>query len=494
MPLQKPGKAYRLPQREYELTYRGKTPEEGVLSTEPGALTRIKSSGKKDGWANLLISGDNLHGLCSLVAAKKKGRIRCADGSQGARLVYIDPPFATNLEFRGRHRQKAYKDKMIGAEFVEFLRTRLILLRELLTDDGSIFVHLDWKKAHYIKVVMDEVFGEENFLNDIIWSYGGRGAKAVSGQFSRNHDIILWYKLGARHVFNQLSIERRVHKKGSGFKKDEDGRWFKTSPRGDYTDESVSALAKEGRIYRTRNNSIRIKYFLREDGEYLIEDKLVGDVWDDIPDAMHLSESEKTGYPTQKPEALLSRIIKSASMPGDIVLDAFAGAGTTLCVAEKLGRRWVGMDSGALAIHTIEKRLLTIKGSRQAEDPKLKYGRGPAAFELLGVDCGCAGHENRSPEVRCAYSIDDNTGECVVKIERFSSPGGPAKGTDALSTVALDLDFNGEVFNIGSYHTRAELEERGFELRFPVDAVKGKVMLVFADIYGNEKWFLGELL
>lgn len=220
----------------------------------------------------------------------------------------------------------------------------------------------------------------------------------------------------------------------------------------------------------------------------------MGDVWDDIPDAMHLSESEKTGYPTQKPEALVSRIIKSASKPGDIVLDAFAGAGTTLCVAEKLGRRWVGMDSGALAIHTIEKRLLTIKGSRQAEDPKLKYGRGPAAFELLGVDCGCAGHENRPPEVRCAYSIDDNTGECVVRIERFSSPGGPAKGTDALSTVALDFDFNGEVFNIGSYYTRAELEERGFELRFPVDAVKSKVMLVFADIYGNEKWFLGELV
>ncbi len=482
-----------MPQREYELAYKGKTPESKVLATE-GALTRVKTCGKKDGWANLLISGDNLHGLAALVAAKKKGRIRCADGTSGARLVYIDPPFATNLEFKGKHKQKAYRDKITGAEFVEFLRTRLILLRELLTDDGSIFVHLDWKKAHYIKVVMDEVFGEENFLNDVIWSYGGRGAKAVSGLFSRNHDIILWYKKGAKHVFNQLYIEKRVPKKGGGFKQDDQGRWFKTSPRGDYTDESIAALSKEGRVYQTRNWGIRIKYFLREDGDHLIEDKLVGDVWNDIPDAMHISESEKTGYPTQKPEALLSRIIRSASNPGDIVLDAFAGAGTTLVAAEKLGRRWVGVDSGALAIHTIEKRLLTIKGSKHADDPKRKYGKGPTAFEVLGVDCGCAGHESQTPEVRCDYSIDDDSGECVVRIESFSSPGSPVKGTDALSSIALDFDFNGEVFNIGGYHTREELEEVGFELRFPLDAVKGKVMLVFADIYGNEKWFLGELV
>lgn len=483
-----------MPQREYELTYKGKTPEAKILSIEPPTLARIKMFGKKNGWANLLVSGDNLHGLAALAAAKKKGRIRCADGSSGARLVYIDPPFATNLEFRGPHSQKAYRDKIIGAEFVEFLRARLILLRELLTEDGSIFVHLDWKKAHYIKVVMDEVFGEENFLNDIVWSYGGRGAKAVAGQFSRNHDIILWYKLGAKHVFNQVSIEKRVPKKGSGFKKDDQGRWFKTSPRGDYTDESIRALAKEGRIYKTKNGNIRIKYFLREDGDYLIEDKLVGDVWDDIPDAMHISESEKTGYPTQKPEALLTRIISSASRPGDIVLDAFAGAGTTLCAAEKLGRRWIGMDSGTLAIHTIEKRLLTIKDSRQAENPKRKYGKPPAAFEVLGVDCGCAGHEAHTPEIKCRYLIDDDANDCVVRIERFSSPGGTAKGTDALSTVAIDLDFNGEAFNFSLFHTREELEERGFELRFPMNAVKGKVMFVFADIYGNEKWFMGELV
>jgi len=481
-------------QSDYELIYKDKTAAGEVLSSGGAPLWKMKSSRGGNGWRNLLISGDNLGALLSLLEMKKKGALKCADGSTGARLVYIDPPFSTNLEFRGRHNQRAYKDKITGAEFVESLRKRLIVLRELLTEDGSIFVHLDWKKAHYIKIVLDEVFGEKNFLNDIIWSYGGRGAKAVAGQFSRNHDILLWYGKGARHVFNQLTIGKRVPKKGSGFKRDEDGRWFKTSPRGDYTDESIKALSKENRIYRTRTGNIRIKYFLREDGDWVIEDKLVGDVWDDIPDAMHLSEAEKTGYPTQKPEALLARVVKAASNKGDIVLDCFAGAGTASATAEKLGRRWVGVDSGELAIHTIEKRLLTIKDSRDIDDPGKRYGKAAAPFDVLAREgCECEG-DDHAPQVKCAYSIDETAGECVVRIERFSSAHhtGP-EGKEALSSVALDFDFDGEVFRFDAFHTAAELEKNGFELRFPIEKVKGGVMLVFADIHGNEKWFLGEL-
>ena len=206
---------------------------------------------------------------------------------------------------------------------------------------------------------MDELFGEENFLNDIIWHYGGRGAKAVAKQFSRNHDIILWYRKD-RHVFNRPLVKRRIKKGEGGFREDEDGRWFKTSPKGDYTDESVAALTKAGRIHTTRNNKVRVKYFLKEDGEYLIEEIPMSDVWDDIPDAMHLPKAEKTGYPTQKPEALLERLISAASNEGDIVLDGFAGSGTTLAVAERLKRRWIGIDSSALSVRTIEKRLLSL--------------------------------------------------------------------------------------------------------------------------------------
>ena len=182
--------------KECELTYKGKAAGDKVLSTRPKPLVTLKSVRIDAPWRNLLISGDNLDALASLLEMKHAGTLKCADKASGVRLVYIDPPFSTRLEFKAKKNQKAYDDKLGGAEFIESLRKRLILLRELLTEDGSIYVHLDWKKAHYIKVIMDEVFGEENFLNDIIWSYGGRGAKHISGQFSRNHDIILWYKRG----------------------------------------------------------------------------------------------------------------------------------------------------------------------------------------------------------------------------------------------------------------------------------------------------------
>lgn len=492
-----------------ELTYPGKSKEEDVLGTplprEPKPLRVHGGGGAGPGWKNMLVRGDNLDVLRALLEMKRRGELASSDGTPGARLVYIDPPFSTNLTFRTRGRQKAFDDKVTGAEFLEFLRTRLILIREILANDGSVFVHLDWKKAHHAKVLMDEVFGPENFLNDIIWSYGGRGAKHVSSRFSRNHDIILWYQRSS-HIFNRAFVGRRIKKGAPGFREDSDGRWFKTSPRGDYTDKSISELTKEGRVYRTRNGTIRIKYYLREDGDWLIEDKLVGDVWDDIPDAMHLGEGEKTGYPTQKPEALLSRIIKAATNEGDLVIDAFAGAGTTLAVAEKLGRRWAGVDSGRLAVHTSETRLLSIKGSRDPEEPKKKYSKGPAPFVLYeavidgdgcGEACGASTH-SRAPSVKSVYSHDEKTDELVIRIKRFSSAGhgakGGVKGIETLSTVMIDYGFDGEVFNLSAFFTARELKERCYEIRFPADKVKGEVMVIYSDIFGGEKWFVGEVL
>lgn len=479
-----------------ELLYAGKEPEETILAGVAGApgLEAAKAYGTRSKPGNTLIHGDNLSALKTLVRMKRAGRIKGSGNKDGVRLVYIDPPFSTNLEFRGKRNQKAYKDKLLGTEFIEFLRKRLILLRELLADDGSIFVHLDWKKAHYVKAVMDEVFGEENFLNDIIWNYGGRGAKAVAGQFSRNHDIILWYQKET-HVFNQVFVEKRVKKGEGGFRADEEGRWFKTSPRGDYTDASIRALKKEGRVHETRNGKIRIKYFLREDGDYLIEDRLVGDVWDDIPDAMHLG-SEKTGYPTQKPEALLGRVIMAASNEGDVVLDAFAGAGTTLAVAEKLGRRWIGIDSGQLSMHTIEKRLLEIKDSKDLKDPKKRYSKKCAPFTLHVIgDDGCCGH-GHALAVDSSYEVDEDTGECVITIQDFSS-GEAAHGStglDGLSSVMLDFDFDASrAFHLDKIYFATELKENGYTIRFPLDKVKGEVMVIYTDIFGNEAWFAGEI-
>lgn len=469
------------------LTYRGKKDAKEVLASPRPALAPLRSTRVDAPWRNILISGDNLEGLSGLLEIKLAGRLGSADGTAGARLVYIDPPFSTMLEFKARQNQPAYGDKARGAEFIEGLRARLILLKEILADNGSIFVHLDWKMAHYVKVVMDELFGEENFLNDIVWHYGGRGAKHIAGQFSRNHDIILWYRKGPGHVFNQLTFAKRVPKKGSGFRQDDAGRWFKTSPKGDYTDTSMEALAREGRVYTTRNGTRRVKYFLREDGEFILEDKLVGDVWDDIPDAMHLAEAEKTGYPTQKPEALLERIIRAASGPGDLVLDCYAGSGTTLCAAEKLGRRWAGVDSGVLAIHTIEKRLLAIGSTKSLDTPKKRYSKACRPFDVLGTAPAGQNAGGQLPSVKCACGLDETTGERLVRILEFSSPGAGLGGMDALSSVAVDLAYDGRVMRTDAFFTKDELEKAGFELRLAARKATGELLMVFTDICGSEK-------
>ena len=149
-----------------------------------------------------------------------------------------------------------------------------------------------------------------------------------------------------------------------GLRRDEVGRWFKTAPRGDYTDESVARLEAEGRIHRTRpragSGGIRIKYFLEERDGQVIEEVLVGDVWTDIPDAMHMG-AERVGWPTQKPLALAERIIAAASNPGDIVLDAFCGSGTTLVAAARLGRRWIGIDASPEACAIARERIAAVR-------------------------------------------------------------------------------------------------------------------------------------
>jgi len=157
--------------REYELVYHGKEREEDILAnTLAVPLQPARTFGKNvEGWHNMLVFGDNLQVMKSLLALKKAGQLCNADGTPGVRLVYIDPPFATRQEFRGTEDQRAYQDKVTGADSLEFIRKRLILIRELLADDGAVFVHTDWKKGHYIKALLDEVFGESQFRNEIVW-------------------------------------------------------------------------------------------------------------------------------------------------------------------------------------------------------------------------------------------------------------------------------------------------------------------------------------
>lgn len=340
-------------QKEYELVYAGKMRKEDVLAdTEeakpvPLQIEKIFNGKKyplysKD-WHNLLVFGDNLQVLKTfnenkdpLIKNKVKGKVK---------LIYIDPPFATEKEFQTGTGARAYTDKTRGADFVEFLRRRLIIARELLADDGSVFVHLDHRKGHYLKVLMDEIFGEKNFRNQIAWCYSG--PSQANKYFPRKHDYILFYSaIEGNNIFNIQYLPHRsgLHNTGQVFGSDSVNKEF------------VKNLEFKG--------------------------KKVEDWWIDIW-ATERYRSELIDYPTQKPEKLLERIIKTSTNKGDLVLDFFGGSGTTLTAAEKLNRRWVGCDIGKLAIYTTQKRLLEIDKSKDLDNSKKQYGQPAKSFAVV---------------------------------------------------------------------------------------------------------------
>jgi adenine specific DNA methylase Mod len=189
--------------REYELVYHGKEHEEDIIANTMALPLQPVSTFGKNGqdWHNMLIFGDNLQAMKTLLEYKKNGTLCNSDGTPGVRLIYIDPPFATKKEFSGTQEQKAYTDKVAGAEFIEFLRKRLVLLSELLSDDGSIFLHLDTKKSHYMKAILDEIFGEDKFQNEIIWKRSS--AHSDSDTFANLHDSLFFYSRSSEFVFNQ---------------------------------------------------------------------------------------------------------------------------------------------------------------------------------------------------------------------------------------------------------------------------------------------------
>lgn len=304
--------------KECELVYGGKESYEQILTKviavplqeEKKFPTSSKIDDEK--WTNKLIFGDNLQTLKTLIEMKKKGLLINSDGTHGVKLIYIDPPFSTRRDFKASgESQKAYSDKLAGADFLEWLRKRIVLLRELLSDDGSIYVHLDNKKVAYVKVLMDEIFGENNFRSSITWDTSipyVAGNKWLSNNWIYSQATILYYtKSKTDFVFNKEFDNVK-------------------QPSGD------------------------------------ISKKPIKDVWCDIKNFAGFlgARDYKTGYPTQKPEALLKRIINASSNEGDIVLDCFAGSGTTAIVSEKLNRKWIAVDVGKLSIYTIQKRLLSL--------------------------------------------------------------------------------------------------------------------------------------
>ncbi|MGQ9573478.1 MAG: site-specific DNA-methyltransferase, partial [Dehalococcoidia bacterium] len=376
-------------------------PAQHIETFDPsGDATR--RAGERDLWADwpdryprggLLFHGDNKEVLAHLLANGFRGKVR---------LIYIDPPFDSGADYVRRVRlrgatgaaqiegegytlgeQIQYEDIWANDNYLQFMYERLLLLKELLAEDGSMWLHSDHRKSHILRMLLDEIFGPESFLNTVSWrSQVARGAKVAAFYFPYSTHYIHVYAKNreAPTVWNaekrEVTYTEEEMEKLPGYMRDEKG-FFCTSDPGSYTFQSLVALHREGRlytphsgeviidevrkrVYTSRGGNIGIKYYARQlaNGSYAIE-RTIDNLWEDVPGLGTIS-GEALGYPTQKTEPLLERIIRASSNPGDIVLDCFIGSGTTAAVAQKLGRRWIGCDINKGAIQTTAKRLQTI--------------------------------------------------------------------------------------------------------------------------------------
>ena len=343
------------------------------------------------GWTNKLIWGDNKLILSSL----KNGPLRKEIEAQGGlKLVYIDPPFdvgadfSTNIEIGEENFTKkpsvieeiAFRDTWGNGidSFIAMIYERLNLMHGLLAEDGGIYVHCDWRVSSYMRLVLDEIFGKNNFRNEIIWQRDavGKGAKKISKQWSKEIESVLWYSKSDNYTFKQQYKEsdELTHTQLKEFRyKEPDGRLFKIVTLGDYSQKSIDEMKIQNLIYTTSTGKEYKKYYLDE------FQLAIGSLWNDIPNISHGKNPEVVDYPTQKPEKLLERIVLACSNDGDLIADFFCGSGTTLAVAEKLGRKWIGSDLGKFGIHTSRKRLIGVQRELK------KTGKDFRAFEILNI-------------------------------------------------------------------------------------------------------------
>lgn len=367
-------------------------------------------------------------GLFMLGQAQEAGRKLLESHAGRVQLIYLDPPFGTGDTFAVKTGPKgktlkipAYEDNLSEDAYMEMMHSVLTLCHDLLSKDGTIYLHVDYRMAAYLKVMMDGIFGKSNFLNEIIWAYksGGRATR----HFSRKHDDILVYRRSSGSYFNIEAVgaprgaDRRNHMKQQV---DESGRVF-------------YSIRSGGKVY---------KYY---------EDSLVfpSDVWTDI-EHLHQRDPERTGYSTQKPEALLRRIILASSKEGDIVADFFSGSGTTAATAAKLGRKWIAADASPAALMTLRKRLL-----EHHSDTSLFSSQQPMKIEYLSAP---------SYKMPC-ISLEQQNNRLTVY------------PNDPISFLAAGYMENG-LFTATSYDTRPA-PGKGLTLSCSCEA------LLISDLYGN---------
>lgn len=337
------------------LHWPGKPTPEAVLEGLSELRPRFRLAeryGPESPDAGQLFWGENLHVAAHLLE-RWRGRMD---------LIYIDPPFGLQRSLRvrwGAHPEDpvAYEDRWPDGltGYLQMLYPRLVLIRELLSDRGSLYVHLGPQVAPYVRVLLDELFGPGTFRNEIIWrrDAAGKGGKRGSPQWPRNTESILFYTRRPKgYHFTQLTRPLSPEQAAAYRLHEPDGRRFRAVQLGNYTEASIRRLQAEGRIYVSPSGKRYKKYYLDE------ARATVDCIWTDLPGfGTRTAAKEHVGYPGQKPEALLERILLASSRPGDVVADLFCGAGTTLVVAQRLGRRWIGCDLSPLAIQACRRRL-----------------------------------------------------------------------------------------------------------------------------------------
>lgn len=394
--------------REVELLWNGKTNEvtnvvlpfqvieqideprsDGKFGNPQGSL--FDMSGRQiTGWTNKLIWGDNKLILSSL----KNGPLRKEIETQGGlKLIYIDPPFDVGADFsldieigEGDEVESFIKKPSVIEEiayrdtwgkgvdsFMAMIYERLKLMHGLLAEDGSIFIHCDGRVNSYMRLILDEIFGKDNFLNEIIWCYRDLGGGRNNDFYKRKHDTIFWYSKSSQHQTNEIA-------------------------RGQLSEETIKVYGRhfiDGKLTYQRLKEVYPKTFETRVLQGRVP-KNLDDVWLDSSSGKQLEDwwidinplrirkreadlKEEHSYPTQKPEELVKRIIETVSKPNDLVADFFCGSGTTLAVAEKLGRKWIGADLGKFGIHTTRKRMIGVQRELKKE------GRNFRAFEILNV-------------------------------------------------------------------------------------------------------------
>lgn len=388
-----------------ELRWTGKRP---YRSTQYYPAQLRETYGKEqNGWINKIFWGDNLQ-VMSHMLKDYRGKID---------LIYIDPPFDSKADYKKKidlkgigkatsdsssFEEKQYGDIWTNDEYLQFMYERLVLMRELLTDTGSIFLHCDWHKSQHLRCLLDEIFGPDNFRNEIIWSYKSAGMSTTT--FPRKHDNIFYYSKTSNRKFFPIYVphEEKVLKR---FQRDENGP------------------------YQLVNGK---KYYVNPQG------KPIEDVWEIL---LANRDSQRTGYPTQKPEALIERILNCATGKGDLVFDCFMGSGTTQAVAMKLGRRFIGADINLGAIQTTTKRLLSIAAELEPTHKLVTH-------EMIQPQLSMVAEE--SAPYLAAASAGGNTelsAEERSKVIDFFK----AKGMDT-SALEEDVKYTGfEVYNVNNY-------------------------------------------